>query len=477
MSSAGETFSCPFCDFKETNDYQLLLHVEIEHSENGVSPFAIKDELAARSQPNTNGESASQPARSGTATPIESSEPEYIECPYKCGEQILAKELEFHANLHAAEEMALEDFEVTEPSGSFTTDISSELRRTNNQFNRPTSPATVEKPRKTSWKDFLSPMRLKRQPSPVNETAQSNGEVRRLGKAELGPHAHERRMPSWLFKLLEAGAKINITNTIGPDGRLVRVETVANETPHLIPVLARLSVLDKQISRAYYCEPSVTHVAKLSREGGFCGYRNTQMLISYIRDAGAPGHEHFSRKRLPTIFEIQDMVESAWDHGFNSAGRQETGGIRGTRKYIGTPEAQALLLSLGIPAEAMAFSSKDKVTAYTRMMNAVAAHFESSIDQNDTNKVIITDRPPLFFQQQGHSMTVVGYEVTAEGDANLIVFDPMYQTPPLLKRLAADQKYSFVASNPAKLMKVYRRDEKYLSRHKAFEMIRVNGPV
>jgi zinc finger-containing ubiquitin peptidase 1 len=34
--------------------------------------------------------------------------------------------------------------------------------------------------------------------------------------------------------------------------------------------------------------------------------------------------------------------------GYNSAGRIETGGVRLTRKYIGTPEAQALFMSLGV---------------------------------------------------------------------------------------------------------------------------------
>ena len=32
------------------------------------------------------------------------------------------------------------------------------------------------------------------------------------------------------------------------------------------------------------------------------------------------------------------MIERAWDMGFNVNGRIETGGICGTRKYIGTPE-------------------------------------------------------------------------------------------------------------------------------------------
>lgn len=41
---------------------------------------------------------------------------------------------------------------------------------------------------------------------------------------------------------------------------------------------------------------------------------------------------------IPSIFQIQDLIETAWDRGFNTRGRIETGGIRGTRKYIGTPE-------------------------------------------------------------------------------------------------------------------------------------------
>jgi len=81
--------------------------------------------------------------------------------------------------------------------------------------------------------------------------------------------------------------------------------------------------------------------------GGFCGYRNIQMISSYIIAAEYHGHEVFEGK-IPTIFEIQDHIENAWDNGINANGRVETGGIRGTRKYIGTPDvrlASALLPS------------------------------------------------------------------------------------------------------------------------------------
>lgn len=147
--------------------------------------------------------------------------------------------------------------------------------------------------------------------------------------------------------MLEEGAKVTISNQIRPNGAVVRVEGIANETPHLVPVLARLSYLDPTVERAFYCSPEVRHIAKMPKEGGFCGYRNIQMMISYVRDAKAIGYEHFQGK-IPSILKLQDWIERAWDMGFNSAGRVETGGIRLTRKYIGTPEAQALFLSLNI---------------------------------------------------------------------------------------------------------------------------------
>lgn len=61
------------------------------------------------------------------------------------------------------------------------------------------------------------------------------------------------------------------------------------------------------------------------------------MLCSYMVGAQSMGHELLD-KRIPTIFEIQENIESAWDSGINDQGWIETGGVRGTRKYIGTSE-------------------------------------------------------------------------------------------------------------------------------------------
>ena len=144
-------------------------------------------------------------------------------------------------------------------------------------------------------------------------------------------------MPSWLRKMLEKGTNTTRKKIITPDGHLMKIEEAENETNDVIPALARLCKQDKTVQRAFFCSPKVHQIFKIPREGGFCGYRNIQMLVDYIQQSKAPGHDHFPGA-TPTILKLQDMIEQAWDMGFNSVGRIETGGIRGTRKYIGTPE-------------------------------------------------------------------------------------------------------------------------------------------
>jgi hypothetical protein len=38
--------------------------------------------------------------------------------------------------------------------------------------------------------------------------------------------------------------------------------------------------------------------------------------------------------------------------------------------------------------------------------------------------VIATDKMPLILQFNGHSQTIIGYEISKNGDTNLLVFDP-----------------------------------------------------
>lgn len=281
-------------------------------------------------------------------------------------------------------------------------------------------------------------------------------------------------MPAWLHRMLQEGAKVTITNRIGPDGSLQRVETIANETRGLVPILARLSQLDKTVERAFYCSPDVCHVAKMPKEGGFCGYRNIQMMISYIQEADSTGSPHFPGK-IPNILKIQDLIEQAWDMGFNPIGRDETGGIKLTRKYIGTPEAQALFTSLDIPCEASAYTTTKTVEADETLLCAVCEYFDDESTNDNNDKVVMTEKPPIYFQHPGHSMTIVGVECRSDGLVNLVVFDPMFNPSLDLKKLALNRSRTFRCSAPERLMKAHRRTDKYLSKYRAFELLKLTS--
>lgn len=140
-------------------------------------------------------------------------------------------------------------------------------------------------------------------------------------KRELGPYAFERRMPDRIAKLIES-------------------ESSRNKSVDQITCLASLLELDVKVDVAYLCDPSVVHVSRVPREGHhFCGYRNIQMILP-------------DPHPICSIPDLQNMIEQAWDRGFNRHGRVETGGIVGTRKHIGASEVSfPISLTLqGVPS-------------------------------------------------------------------------------------------------------------------------------
>lgn len=251
--------------------------------------------------------------------------------------------------------------------------------------------------------------------------------------------------------------------------------------PGVIEVLGQLLDENPTTSWAYLCHPSIQHISKLKREGkapprrrspavlilgiasdlplgGFCGYRNIQMLSSYIVGARAQGHEHFHR-RIPSIFKIQDFIEQAWDMGINARGRIETGGVKGSRKYIGTPEVRGRQLrkrhgrvrcshthtgrtgtshvpgsqhtvSTGNPlltpsprfrlkidrVRAMGFRDSQTGQAEARLMQHILEYFEAAGVQ-DSGKVRRTSLPPIYFQHRGKRTLPVPPPGGRHGDA------------------------------------------------------------
>jgi len=193
------------------------------------------------------------------------------------------------------------------------------------------------------------------------------------------------------------------------------------------------------------------------------------MMVSYIQDSRVDGHEKFPG-RLPSILTLQDMIEQAWDMDINSTGRIETGGIKGTRKYIGASEAQALFLSLGMECERNGFVSREDVLAHDFLCMTVIEYFQFGSSVNSEEKVIQTMLPPIYLQHRGHSLTVIGLEIQKNGTANLLVFDPMFKTSQAIERLINKRINS---PNPTRIIKAYRRGAGYLQNYREFEILKL----
>jgi hypothetical protein len=393
--------TCPFCPFSDPDDTFVAQHVEYYHPEGGEQTELPSGENGDEDRPTPRYQQPQMPGDENV----------YIKRPHGCGEILLSAEIPYHLDMHAAEEMAVDDAPSIYSKRPVT------VSKVQNpvlprSHNRTSDDEALEGPCNVS----VQPRVRRRGPgpsstgnevtSPLLGNVSLPGSVKRLGRAELGPYAHEKRMPAWLRRLLEQGAKKTQSNIIGPDGKLSKLETTDNEASNVISVLSQLCEQDKSVQRAFFCSPNVRQISKMPREGGFCGYRNIQMLISYIQESHISGYEYFS-ETLPTILQLQDMIESAWDMGFNSVGRAETGGIRGTRKYIGTPEAQALFLSLGIDCEAGSIGETGEMRAHDALYAAVAAYFRCACSLDGDDKVFLTNLPPIYLQHHGTVLSML----------------------------------------------------------------------
>ncbi|KAJ8120477.1 hypothetical protein ONZ43_g2823 [Nemania bipapillata] len=442
MSLAGNIMTCPLCGFKTGLEYSMLLHMEELHAE-GVSPFVTDSNLdldVTRSR--------IPPAEEQEGSSDDDDAELFVECPIEgCLEQISLAELEDHVDFHTIEQNEESDTDRViatvdvAPSAANGREYRSPYSRTEgvarssreyeheHEHERPRS-STNHGSTIDAWRRIFGRKQAKRAKDLEGRSADGKPLKKRLGKSELGKHAYEHKMPDSLVSLLRRGKYT-------------------------------------------------------SAEGGFCGYRNIQMLSSYIVGADAEGAEKLG-DRVPSIFRIQDYIEDAWDMGINASGRVETGGIKGTRKYIGTPEAQAMFTSLEIPCEAEGFKSSAQGVAEAALFASVQRYFESaSFDPRD--KVRCTDLPPIYFQHRGHSLTIIGLEKRGSGSLKLLVFDPMFHDPESIVRLirrvdrhgdSRDDRNKTripIHRSPESALRLYRRGSNYLKKYHEFELLRLKA--
>ena len=450
-----ESLNCPFCPVQQDEFSQLQLHIARKHPDADKKSQKSAELTDAEVAQLLAFEEAGIPSdlafetTDSSATPPESDQ--WVDC--HCGERIPLEDHELHAQMHDLENMGTEATRDSTPESDCHV------------------PSTASsKHKKSSSNGRLFPLfdvaNWKKQSSPDSVEPKTGT---RLGKSELGPFAYENQMPDHLKRLIMSTP--STPQYLTYNGFEMRVDVLQNETTNLVTTLRKLSEADHSVrsGAGHFCHPGVNHVGKLPREGGFCGYRNIQMLVSYIRSRkGAAGHLRFSGK-LPTIIQLQDMIENAWSHGFNSNGKLETGGIRGTRKHIGTSEAQALFQSMKIPCEAEAIRTRGGQKAADQLIERMKLHFS------------VPDSPPVYLQHKGHSMTVVGWEDDSrssngprESNGVLIMFDPMFNISKGLKTLAArGGRYE----RETALLRAHRYGRGHFKRYNEFELLILDRPA
>ncbi|KAF8457980.1 hypothetical protein BGX38DRAFT_1154818 [Terfezia claveryi] len=254
------------------------------------------------------------------------------------------------------------------------------------------------------------------------EQSRKKSKLRKLGTTQLGP----TEMPP-----------IKKHMKFAPNGTLVEVYTVVNETTGLIPVIAKLCEKDDCVTHAWLCDGAVRHVGKqMHKEGGFCSYRNIQMMISYIQGAYVEG--------------------GTW--GLIRMGGSKRG-YQGYTKYIGTSEVETLFASTGLPCGVKHLSRYDEQPAHEVLYDFVQRHFEEGRSRGNSDRILQTCRPPIYFQHAGmHSMTIP------------TCFDPSYSPCPGIRDLVGVSKIGSKANVHA-LLRLHRRGDNYLYKYREFELL------
>ena len=122
--------------------------------------------------------------------------------------------------------------------------------------------------------------------------------------------------------------------------------------------------------------------------------------------------------------------------------------------------------------QAHSFGRNGDLAAYESLLLSVGEYFSQDLDNSHLDqKLHMTNQPPIYFQHQGHSLTIVGLEVRTSGSINLIVFDPMFHPSPAIQKLVGSS--SFHSPRPDKLLRAHRRGPTYLSKYREYELLTV----
>ncbi|GFQ02163.1 zinc finger with ufm1-specific peptidase domain protein [Phtheirospermum japonicum] len=249
--------------------------------------------------------------------------------------------------------------------------------------------------------------------------------------------------------------------------------------PNLMTLLRKCLESESTNSVSILCG-HIDHIQSIESwdVGWGCGWRNIQMLSSYLLSQreetrnvvfGGCGY-------VPNIRSIQNWLELAWEKGFDTPGSDYFDRkIHGKRNWIGTTECAAVFRSFGLRARIVDFCGKgfefghvgrkneevygpmdvflskgkkmencsvssEAVKGHQVLCEWVWNYFSGDDAGKSVNcRVVLSKKSPLYFQQDGHSRTIVGIQAKHLRDGtkqyNLLIFDPSGKTRALEKSL------------------------------------------
>ncbi|KAJ7197208.1 peptidase family C78-domain-containing protein [Mycena pura] len=237
-------------------------------------------------------------------------------------------------------------------------------------------------------------------------------------------------------------------------------EPPPNFTPGLIPLLKthlRISHTQGYTRRAVLCYERAVLVTRKAWDAGWgCGYRNFLMACASLMD------QPFQLMYFPLLDDpippgvrnLQRIIEDAWKAGFDPEGARDLKKLVGTKTKIGTADIQIAFTFRGIPSRLVEFDLKKKEGGTDILTKWVIEYFsqphgvveEINVLRPKTvseallgaTPVVVTSRMPFILQHDGHSRTIIGYEVNKSGEINLLEFDPSKIMKKSMRQAALD---------------------------------------
>ncbi|XP_006648212.2 zinc finger-containing ubiquitin peptidase 1 isoform X1 [Oryza brachyantha] len=234
----------------------------------------------------------------------------------------------------------------------------------------------------------------------------------------------------------------------------------------------------------------VDHYQSLSSEdkGWGCGWRNIQMMSSHLLKQRPEAREALfgGAGFVPDIPSLQRWLEIAWDNNFDTLGSTHFHNeVYGAKKWIGTTECAALLRSFGLRARIVDFDSTESSDLHSKNGKHVPKQVRGPMDKfvtknvsprsssselcredaenmrgqqvlvdwiwnyfgskhsdklENSRRVLVSDKIPLYFQHQGHSRTIVGIQRQngqhgSPDRFTLLILDPGHRTSDLERAL------------------------------------------